>query len=212
MAVPTARAPDDEDDDFESVTPESSDEESPEPEPEFALFDGEESPVDDPVDTPDNGDGETDGEELPDELVDMPEEFTSMFDGVEEPVDGDVDGDVDVPEDDGDLAENLFGTSQADGEIATAVVDGLAAVSCYGLDEETSADLEARYQHIFTQFRVGHFSERVIEEKILTGGVEEVDPVWGLVASLLVATVFVIATRPDGTELVQKATSQLKQE
>jgi hypothetical protein len=210
MAVPTARTPDDEDDgeDFESVTPEPTDEESPEPEPEFNLFDGEESPVDESVDTP----PETEGEELPDELVDMPEEFTAMFDGVEGAVETPDDESVDDPVDDGDLAENLFGTSQADGEIATAVVDGLAAVSCYGLDEENSADLEARYQHIFTQFRVGHFSERVIEEKILSGGAEEVDPVWGLVASLIVATVFVVATRPDGTELVGKVTNQLKQE
>lgn len=105
-----------------------------------------------------------------------------------------------------------------EGAIAETINNGAARLAVVGLDDEfevngkpkTKDDLRGEFVEVFEDFRLGHYSAEVAQEYLLIDD-EEISPVWGLTASMLLCTVMVIMLRPDGDELVGRVKTRVQE-
>lgn len=141
-----------------------------------------------------------------------------LFAGVEdgesgtEAVEGPPEGqepDVDEDAEEDILGDGLEGNAAA---MEGAINDGAARLATVGLTDDdfedsdlTKSSLEEEFAETFQAFRLGYFGSQVVDEYVLSPEDEDVNPVWGLAGSMLIATAMVVWLRPDGDEAVAKA-------
>lgn len=126
---------------------------------------------------------------------------SGMFDGTEDTSDfSDPSEFENADEDDSDRARPEFEES---------INRGFARLAVIGIEDEAQKEsLNEEFRDVFAEFRLGHYGELCIQEYLLID--EEIDPVYGFTASLLVCFMMVLYLRPDGTEIAQKMTAPVK--
>jgi hypothetical protein len=126
-----------------------------------------------------------------------------LFDSVDE---ADESGGDDADSESGDGEESMGPATVGDSALGDTINDGAARLAVVGLSEgdfdgDGSPDaLEDELREVFEAFRLGHFGSQAAEKHILSPGDSEIDPVWGLLGSLLLAGAITLMMRPDGSE------------
>lgn len=111
----------------------------------------------------------------------------------------------DDEEDDDEDTDPLDALGARGESMESAVNEGAARLAVVGLDETDREDLEDEFVDVFEAFRLGYFGSRAMEEYVFISDDEEVDPIWGLLGSMIICTAFVVWMRPDGEEKVSQA-------
>lgn len=97
-----------------------------------------------------------------------------------------------------------------DSQLDEAINEGFARLAVVGLDDGEEKDsLEMEFAEVFEMFRLGHFGSEAVQEYVLTGPEEDVDPLWAFTVSLAMSTALVVYMRPDRTEIVESAKDSL---
>lgn len=131
----------------------------------------------------------------------------SLFSGDEDADDGGSDG-ADESDGDGDGAEETSdplglegdGDGSMDG-LAKAVNEGAARAAVTGLKGDEKSELETEFKETFEAFQLGHFAAEAADEYVFTED-EDVDPIWGLLATAMLCAAFALWTRPDSEEQI----------
>lgn len=71
-------------------------------------------------------------------------------------------------------------------------------------------DLQEEMNEVFEAFQLGHYGNRCLHEYVLVGA-GDINPVYGLMGSMVACTALAVVMRPDGDELVTTATERLKE-
>lgn len=170
-----------------------------------------EEPAETGVDDGETGDDvevleiEPEGDELAGGLLDDFEDAESGESGIEAE-DGDDQGE-DVDEDGDEDEGGVMVETTANEELAGVINDGAARLAVVGLTDEdfeedkTPSELEEELREVFGAFRLGEYAGASAEKYIMAPGDDEIDPVWGLLCSCLVAGAVTIMLRPDGSEI-----------
>lgn len=134
-----------------------------------------------------------------------------LFDGVEGRPEQDGDDDEQPDEQDGDGDEGTDSLEGNSEKMAESINRGCARLAVVGLQDADMEDskyskegLQDEFEETFAAFRLGYFGSEVANDYLLAPADGEVDPAWGLLGSLLIATALVIFLRPDGAEGVEK--------
>ena len=104
----------------------------------------------------------------------------------------------------GEYAEEEFHEPQAAGGLETALNEGAARLAVIGLED--ADDLESEFQDIFAAFRLGYYGSAVAEEYVLGPEHDQIDPVWGLLGSVMICAAVTLWLRPDGDDQVERLT------
>lgn len=90
--------------------------------------------------------------------------------------------------------------------LATAVNEGAARAAVTGLDpdEHDKDSLETEFSETFAAFKLGHFASKVADEYVFTNADDEVDPIWGLLATMMLCSAFALWSRPDSEEQISR--------
>lgn len=107
-----------------------------------------------------------------------------------------------------------------DDDTSTAVAEninaGAARLAVLGLQDEfevnggrqTKKDLETEFEEVFETFRLGHYGAECAHEYLLIED-ENIEPIWGFLASAMLCTAMCMWMRPDGDELVSNVTDRM---
>jgi hypothetical protein len=144
-----------------------------------------------------------------------PDEDDPLFSGVED-AEGSSDADDEDDADDADEQDALAGVADGlDGNAAAmedAINEGAARAAVIGLTDEDFEDadldkdgLREEFEETFQAFRLGYFGSRAVEDYVLEPADGDVDPIWGLAGSALIACAMVVWLRPDGDQAAAKA-------
>ena len=118
---------------------------------------------------------------------------------------GDLFSDIEDAERIGDgSADEEFAEPRSVGSLETAINEGAARLAVVGLED--ADDLESEFQEIFEAFRLGYYGSEVAEEYVLGPEHDQIDPVWGLLGSVLICAAVTLWLRPDGDEQVERIT------
>lgn len=94
-------------------------------------------------------------------------------------------------------------------DLAASINRGAARFAVIGLEEGREKDsLETELRETAEAFRLGHFGAEVAQE-YLKADIDEIHPVWGLVAASIAFAVVVVHRRPDGDDIIADAKSAL---
>lgn len=235
MPEPVPKAePDDEDEGEPDVYSEP--DESARPAPEGADFTDEstgvaapdeEMPEQDLAEIPDENTDIPEPEDT-DAADDVDEEIADPFDGEEDVevdladtnvgsesiADTDDADEVDTDEGmDGDMAAKMeegMAALSEEGQLPEIINEGFARLAVVGLEAGEEKDsLETEFNEVFESFRLGYFGSEAMEEYVLTGPEEEVDPLWAFTVSLALCSAVTVYMRPDGDEIVASAKDSL---
>lgn len=138
--------------------------------------------------------------------------------GEEDPFDGEESGGSDAWDGAGgghdfgaaeDGAEKL-GDMAADGNVGENINAGAARLAVVGLPEQFEhngdlkhkEDLEDEFEEVFETFQLGKFGEQAADEYLNVD--DDIDPLWGFAASMVICSVMVVQMRPDGDVLLHK--------
>jgi len=97
------------------------------------------------------------------------------------------------------------------GALGDAVTDGMArlAVVNWPDDADQSADeMEDEFSEVFEAFQMDVFAEQSAEEYLFADA-GEIDPLWGLCGSMVMACAFVLIMRPDGEEKMSEIAEKI---
>lgn len=206
---------------------------------ETGVGDTGEQPDQDLAEIPDDGDPVPDPEEAAtDADADVDEDLADPFDGeddvevdladttVGESATGDGESPFDGEDTIGTDASGAGAGADADG-MASKMEDGMAALSdddqlpeiinegfarlaVVGLESGREKDaLETEFTEVFESFRLGYFGSEAMDEYVLTGPDEEIDPLWSFTVSLALCSAVTVYMRPDGDEIVASAKDSL---
>lgn len=185
--------------------------------------------VEDEADPPESEESESDESEeaITDEQIvqtDIAETGTDpdgFFDGVEADAEGATgsqgmfEGFDTSDEEDDDEPPEVADTRSTG--LAKDINRGCSRLAVIGLDDEWETqdgtvqkkeDLRKEFQETFEAFRLGHYSERVIEEYLLIDK-DDIHPVWGLVGAMLICAAVVVYRRPDGDQIIESGKTRL---
>lgn len=104
-----------------------------------------------------------------------------------------------------DAADDLFEFDEdsKSGQMADAINEGAARLAVSGLDGDEKDDLEDEFAEVFGSFRLGYFGAEAAEEYVFSGE-EDVDPLWGLLGTMILCAGFSLWMRPDGDEKIER--------
>ncbi len=140
-------------------------------------------------------------QELEEELVELNEEESDLFDDVDE---------LEESEESENQEEEKETIEKSESnEIGKAFSDGVATMCTIGLEEDERDEYKEQFQDLFSEFKVDHFAQRTVEEKVLTDVDDELDPTWALVGALVGASIICLAQRPDANEQFGKLKSKV---
>lgn len=198
-----------------------------------ATADDEEDEEQDPVEAA--ADAELDDLQQAEE--DAAEEHADDIDGT--PFEGDEESEFDVDladtnvgdeVSDGSVDETPFsGVEEAEDEFAgmgdefaeeevedeggvpeEAIIEGAARLSVIGLEDgDEKESLRKEFEETFEAFQLGRFGAECAEEYLFDPD-DDIDPIWGLTASLLVCATVVVWRRPDGDEIVSRGRNKIQ--
>lgn len=199
--------------DIASPPPEAETDETPAPEDDAVADRLDDLDVGSGAEAEDGPEAETDDPDVAE--VDLTEDDLDagedLFSGDEE-ADGGSSG-SDPEGDDGDdgsesaedAAEDLFEFDEdsKEGQMADAINEGAARLAVSGLEGDEKDDLEDEFAEVFGSFRLGYFGAEAAEEYVFSGD-DDVDPLWGLLGTMIICAAFSLYMRPDGDEQVQR--------
>lgn len=93
-----------------------------------------------------------------------------------------------------------------DAQFEDAINGGASRLAVVGLDDPEQDDLQEEFREVFEEFQLGFYGDQCVRKY---GGSDDVDPIWGLLGSMLLCSVIVVSMRPDGDELVTSAKQRL---
>lgn len=140
--------------------------------------------------------------------------FTSTEDKTDDTAESDESGDESESSDDESGGPDLLGDGLDGraGRLEERVNESMARMAVVGLDDEYKMEddddtdcLEAEFRDVFDLAGVGYHSAEFVDEYILTGDQEQVDPAFGLLGSVLACAALVVYLRPDGDEKLADA-------
>lgn len=109
----------------------------------------------------------------------------------------------------GDIEEMMEGVEEAEQHsFEEPIVEGFARLAVVGLEDHEQDDLEDEFVDVFEAFQLGHYGDRVLHEYVLVGD-DDVNPIYGLMGSMLLCTALTLYMRPDGDQIVTDARERL---
>lgn len=201
----------------EDVEPEGEVDPDPEPdlEDEGGEADGDVPDADDVVEEIENASAAEEDEDIDLADVDVGEPVGDPFDGVdagpsgpdprgEASNTGTQDADSESADPFGDLEPDRLESLEED------IVEGAARLAVVGMDDGDEKDkLNKEFEEVFEAARLGYYGSEFMQEYIFVDEQDDIDPLWGMVASLTLCSFIVLWRRPDGDELVGSAKEQL---
>jgi hypothetical protein len=99
------------------------------------------------------------------------------------------------------------GAAGASPRLEQSINHGAARLAVVGLDEDDHDvdELEAEFREVFATFRLGYFGAETIDEYIMIDDDEDVNPMWGLAATIAACVAFTLWVRPDGDQQIKRA-------
>lgn len=172
-------------------------------------LDGAEPTADDPFDGSDEIDLDLADTDVGEDVTEGDEEHDDPFDSVDEGSGEFDDVSREFEESFGPDEEDLDELTEGEeGELAEIINQGASQLAVVGLQDEfevngetrTKADLRNEFEEVFETFQLGRYSEECATEYLWDPD-EDIEPIWGFAASMLLCTAMVLWMRPDGGEL-----------